>query len=252
MPIRPPNTIVIYSDGACTGNPGPGGWGSIVLTSDDFITELGGGDRSTTNNRMEMLGAIRALEYVAGMEQSVLLFTDSTYLIRGITQWVGGWQRRGWQSANGEEVANQDLWQRLVDLTRARGPQFKVTWNYVRGHTGVEGNERCDQIAVAYSQNRRPNLFSGPLRDYGFDLSQMPKTEPLPDMKFNSGKDKKAAHSYLSYVNGILRRHKSWSDCEAVVKGRAGAKFKKAMSPEDEIKIIREWGLDPSRLSGDN
>ncbi|MGE0762106.1 MAG: ribonuclease HI [Bdellovibrionales bacterium] len=247
MSFLPPNQILIYSDGACSGNPGPGGWGSIVLTPGHQVTELGGGEGSTTNNRMEMMGALRALEFVAGLDHGVLLYTDSTYLIRGITQWVGGWQRRGWQSANGAEVANQDLWQRLVEVTKRRGPKYKVDWRYVRGHTDVPGNERCDQIAVAFSQGSRPSLYNGPLPGYDLDLLTLPKPEKLPETKFN-GATKKAAYSYLSYVNGKLTRHANWSSCEAATKGRPGARFKKAASAEDEIAIVREWGLDPSRL----
>jgi ribonuclease HI len=246
------DAIIIYSDGACSGNPGPGGWGSIVLTPNDLqVRELGGGERSTTNNRMEMMAALRALEHIAARKGPVWLHTDSTYLIRGITQWVFGWQKRGWQSAEGGEVANRDLWEELVDVVRARkSATDKIDWRYVRGHTGVPGNERCDEIAVDFSQGARPSLYSGGLNGYPLDLLDVPAKQDLPEIKFNAGGAKKAAYSYLSYVNGEFRRHKTWSECEAATKGRPGARFKKAMSAADEASIAKEWGLDLNRIRG--
>lgn len=249
MLVLPPNNILIYSDGACSGNPGPGGWASIILTPDQNVTELGGGESGTTNNRMEMMGALRALEFVAKHENPIWLYTDSTYVIRGITQWVYGWQRRGWQNAEGQAVANQDIWQRLVDVVRRRSPQGKIEWRYVRGHTDVPGNERCDEIAVGFSQGRYVSLYRGPALKYDLALQDLPETEKIPEMKPKT--EKKLAYSYLSYVNGKLARHSNWSSCEAATKGRPGARFKKAMSAADEISIVRDWGLDPSRLKAD-
>lgn len=248
MSFSAEQSIIIYTDGACSGNPGPGGWASIILDREQIVTELGGYEVGTTNNRMEISSAIYALEFVVDSPDSIILFTDSTYLIRGITQWVFGWQKRGWESTNGGTIANQDLWQALIELTRARKKHGSITWEYVRGHSGVPGNERCDQIAVAYSQGGHPTLYTGPHSGYGFDLTAMPKKEPLPEIKFEGGKTKKAAHSYLSFVNGVVTRHATWADCERVVKGRPGAKFKKAMSPQEESEILRAWGLDPSKI----
>ncbi len=138
----------IYTDGSCNGNPGPGGWAAIICYQDGQIHEMGGGEPSTTNNRMEMQGAIAALEFFqkSGQVEPVNLHTDSEYLIKGITQWIHGWKKRGWKTASGKPVLNQDLWGRLDELNSKR-----IKWQYVRGHSGDRYNERCDAIAKAYA-----------------------------------------------------------------------------------------------------
>ncbi|MGI0490426.1 ribonuclease HI [Alkalinema pantanalense CENA528] len=144
----------IYTDGACAGNPGPGGWGTVIYFADGMVHELGGGDPQTTNNRMEMQAAVSALEFFAASGQTtpIVLYTDSEYLRKGVTQWLAGWKRKGWKTATGKPVLNQDLWEAL---DRLNSPQ--VEWQYVRGHSGDPGNERCDEIARAFSQGR--NLY---------------------------------------------------------------------------------------------
>jgi len=132
---------VIYTDGACSGNPGPGGWGA-VLRWGAAEKEMHGGDPATTNNRMELMAAIRALEAL-NRPASVRLHTDSRYLLDGITKWIGNWQRRGWMTADKKPVKNVDLWQRLV---AAMGPH-QVKWIWVKGHNGDPGNERADELA---------------------------------------------------------------------------------------------------------
>lgn len=231
--------IVIYSDGACSGNPGPGGWGSIVLWPDLKVEELGGPEAPTTNNRMEMMGALRGLQRAASRPEKILVFTDSVYVIRGITQWVFGWQRRGWKTAEGSDVVNQDLWQELFRTVGHIGRE-RIQWNFIRGHRGIAGNERCDEIAVAFSKGKYITLYKGPIAKYGIDIDILPEPQPLPDLKDRTVKA--VAYSYLSVVNGQLEKHKTWPECEARVKGRSGAKFKKAMSAEDEARIMAEWG----------
>lgn len=154
VPISTPIDC-IYTDGACSGNPGPGGWGTVIYFTDGQVHELGGGDRQTTNNRMEMMAAIAALEFLAtaGQPSPVTLYTDSEYVKNGITQWIHGWKRKGWKTSTGKPVLNQDLWQTIDRLNSAR-----VRWAYVRGHAGVEGNERCDAIARAFAQGKMPVL----------------------------------------------------------------------------------------------
>ena len=145
----------IYTDGACTGNPGPGGWGVVVYFSDDSIQELGGKAAQTTNNRMEMQAAIAALEFLASSEQQepITLYTDSEYLINGVTKWIKGWKKKGWKTAQGKPVLNQELWETLERLNSSL-----IKWQYVRGHAGNIGNERCDAIARAYANGKTPNL----------------------------------------------------------------------------------------------
>jgi ribonuclease HI len=133
--------VVIYTDGACSGNPGPGGWG-VVLGYGDHVRELHGGDPETTNNRMELMAAIQALEALT-RPVSVKIYTDSRYVLDGITKWLPGWQRNGWRTSSKQPVKNLDLWQRLV---AAMAPH-EVTWAWVKGHAGDPGNERADELA---------------------------------------------------------------------------------------------------------
>ena len=133
--------IEIHTDGACSGNPGPGGWGAI-LAWNGHVKELKGGEAATTNNRMEMLAAIRALESLR-RPSAVDLYTDSNYLKDGVTSWLARWKKNGWKTSARQPVKNEDLWREL-DLLCAR---HDITWRWVRGHDGNPGNERADELA---------------------------------------------------------------------------------------------------------
>lgn len=133
--------VEIFCDGACSGNPGPGGWGSI-LRYGGTQKELSGGEPQTTNNRMEMTAAIMALESLT-RPCSVALTTDSQYLVKGMTEWLPGWIRKGWRNSKREPVLNRDLWERLL----AAAAPHQVRWLWVRGHNGHPENERCDELA---------------------------------------------------------------------------------------------------------
>ena len=134
--------VVIYTDGACRGNPGPGGWGAILIAANGTETTFCGGDLATTNNRMELMAAIQALEALK-KPCKVELHTDSQYVMKGITEWVHGWKARGWKTAAKDPVKNEDLWRRLDE---ARG-RHDVDWRWVKGHAGHELNERADELA---------------------------------------------------------------------------------------------------------
>jgi ribonuclease HI len=136
-----PNPVQIFTDGACSGNPGPGGWGA-VLRFDGKEKELKGGEAVTTNNRMELMAAISALETLK-RDCSVDMFTDSNYLKDGITKWIHGWRRNGWRTAEKKPVKNAELWQRL-DAALGR---HQIRWHWVRGHAGHAENERADALA---------------------------------------------------------------------------------------------------------
>jgi ribonuclease HI len=133
--------VTIYTDGACSGNPGPGGWGAVLMSA-GREKDLWGGEAVTTNNRMELMAAIRALEALT-RPCRVELHTDSQYLRQGITQWIHAWKARGWKTADGKPVKNEDLWRRL-DEARAR---HEVRWHWVKGHAGHPLNERADALA---------------------------------------------------------------------------------------------------------
>lgn len=238
--------ILVYTDGACSGNPGPGGWGAIIVRPDGRVRELGGLAEQTTNNQMEMLGTIEALREVRDDDAPVTICTDSTYVIRGITQWIWGWQKKGWKTAEGKDVLNKELWQELAREVMHRKNHGEITWRYVRGHIGVAGNERVDEIAVEFSKGRRPRLFSGSLLQYKVAVYDLPVAESLPEPKPKV--EKAAAYSYLSVLGSMAMRHKTWPDCERRVKGKPGAKFKKAKSAEDEVEILKSWGIDPASV----
>jgi ribonuclease HI len=233
--------FIVYSDGACSGNPGPGGWGSIVLSPLNHVVELGDHDPSTTNNRMEMMAAIGALRMIEAQKNSVHFYTDSTYLIRGITQWIWGWKKNSWKTGEGQEVSNRDLWEELHSLVQARGAVGKIQWLYSRGHIGIPGNERCDRIAVAFSKRERVSLYEGDLESYNVDILRLPQNTDLPEMK--NSYEKKVAYSYLSLLGGTVYRHKDWPSCQRRVNGQSGAKFKKATSAQEEHEILKAWGL---------
>jgi ribonuclease HI len=133
--------VSMYTDGACKGNPGPGGWG-VLLIAGDHRKELYGGERSTTNNQMEMLAVIeglRALKKPVDLE----IHTDSTYVLKGMTEWIQGWIARGWKTADKKPVKNAELWQALLNESK----RHKIQWTWVKGHAGNPGNERADQLA---------------------------------------------------------------------------------------------------------
>jgi len=133
--------VEIFCDGACSGNPGPGGFGCI-LRSGNREKELSGADPHTTNNRMELLAAITALESLK-RPCEVVLTTDSQYLVKGMTEWIQGWIRKGWKNSKKEDVLNRDLWERLLALAAVH----RVHWSWIRGHNGHPENERCDELA---------------------------------------------------------------------------------------------------------
>ena len=139
----PHRTVTIYTDGACSGNPGPGGWGSVMMYR-GHRRELSGGEADTTNNRMEMMAVIKALETLK-RPCNITLYTDSTYVMKGMTQWLEGWKKRNWRTAAKKPVKNVELWQRLET---AIAPH-EVKWVWVKGHSGVPENERADELATS-------------------------------------------------------------------------------------------------------
>jgi len=137
-----PEVVRIYTDGACRGNPGPGGWGA-VLRFGDKEKLLYGGDPETTNNRMELTAVIKALECLKGNKWPVEITTDSKYVLQGITEWIAGWKRKGWKTASKKPVLNVELWQELDALVS----QFQINWHWVKGHSGHPENDLADQLA---------------------------------------------------------------------------------------------------------
>ncbi|WP_415399341.1 ribonuclease H family protein [Synechococcus sp. W4D4] len=145
-------------DGACSGNPGPGGWGCLLRFDDGSVQEFGGADANTTNNRMELTAALTLLEKLSVLPRhpDLSIRTDSKYLIDGFSKWINGWKRKGWRTASGSPVLNRDLWESL-DAARIQG----LPLTYVKGHSGDPDNDRCDVIAVAFSKGQSISLAAG-------------------------------------------------------------------------------------------
>jgi len=150
--------ITIYTDGSSRGNPGPGGWAAIIL-DEKIVKEIGGKEEHTTNNRMELMGAIKAIESIS---DETIIYTDSEYVMKGITEWVHNWQRKNWKTAAKKPVLNQDLWQKLLDVCEGKN----IKWKYVAGHAGVHLNERADTIATSFADGLTPRLYNGPKEKY--------------------------------------------------------------------------------------
>ncbi len=236
-------SLVIFTDGSSLGNPGPGGYGSVIVYQKmDEVIELGGNKIRTTNNEMELAAVIAALSQSSFNTADVEIFTDSSYVINGITKWIHGWEKNGWKTLAKEEVANKSSWQTLIALVRERQAHSKVSWNYVPGHVGVIGNERCDEIATGFASGKPSALYRGRLGQYGRDILNFTIDDTLKKAKSASrAKSGAKAHSYVSLVDGIAMRHATWAETEARVKGKK-AKFKKSISAADESAILKDWG----------
>ncbi len=245
--------IIIFTDGSSRGNPGPGGFAAIIIapqnrdlqqtTNNLQLIEIGGREEHTTNNRMEVTAAIKALETLKGLtlnlgKSRTLVYSDSSYLINGITKWIYGWQKNGWKTKTKQPVENQDLWEKLIIVTVDK----KIDWKIIAGHVGVLGNERCDEIATAFADNLKPKLYNGSLERYpiknilDIKIDESAKIKKSEDRNHSKAK----AYSYVSMINGIIKTHKTWARCEARVKGKP-ARYKKALSPEEEKIIIKSF-----------
>jgi len=250
----------IFCDGACSGNPGPGGWGVIVSgfavqRALSWTQELGGYSAGTTNNRMELQGAIEGLRLIQDEEGETTVYTDSVYVIRGITQWIFGWKSKGWKTAQGTPVLNEELWKTLDALVNERRNRkgVQVRFRYVPGHKGVPANERVDQIAVSFSKHEPVVLFRGESSSYSVDLesSIQASFEKLPERQSSASATSKTtkAQGYLSLIGSAPEHHHSWSNCEARVKGRPGARYRKYTTLAEAKEILSSWGVSAELIN---
>lgn len=241
----------IFTDGASRGNPGPGGWGAVVAfaarpgkaeeAGSFSVEELGGREERTTNNRMELRAAIEALarfQSRPGGERPIAVYSDSAYLVNGITRWVSGWRKNGWQTSQRAPVENRDLWEQLVRFSDGA----RIRWTVLAGHAGIAGNERCDEIATAFADGEAPALYRGPLDAYPLRAVFAAPGAAEAGAVRKSGRSRAPARSYVSFVDGAVKIHATWAECEARVKGKSGARYKKARSLEEERRIAREFG----------
>ncbi|TSC67437.1 MAG: ribonuclease HI [Parcubacteria group bacterium Gr01-1014_72] len=242
------DSIIIFTDGSSRGNPGPGGWAAVVVGKFKVgsleVIELGGREEHTTNNRMELTAAIKGISVASEMFQvssfMFQVFTDSSYLVNGITKWVHGWQERGWKTAAKKEVENRDLWERLLAMADGE----KIKWKLIAGHAGVTGNVRCDDIATAFADGKKPTLYRGSLSAYPIKNILNVSVNSLLEERKKSARTRSAAkaYSYVSALGGTVEIHKTWEECERRVKGKSGARYKKTVNAEEEARLISKWG----------
>lgn len=231
-------TLTIFTDGAAKGNPGRGGYG-VVITDGKTVEELGGHKALTTNNEMELMAVVEALQQVVSRGLPVAIYTDSKYVVEGATAWIFGWSRNGWQTKAGTPVANMALWQALQPLLKA----VTVTWHKVPGHVGIIGNERADTIASTFAEKGTFPLYCGTAAAYGHDLRNTTYDASKKEERSQSRqRQNQKAYSYVSSIGGVVLVHKTWAECEARVRGAKGARFKKALDANDEQVLITSFG----------
>lgn len=231
--------LIAYTDGAARNNPGSGGWGAVLAVTrkdsqaqPERAVELGDHLAETTNNRAELTAVIKTLEWANehGL-QEVVVYTDSSYLIQGITNWRHNWQKNGWKTKNDEPVKNKTFWQKLI----AAQKDLTVMYEHVEGHAGIPANERADDIATAFADQKNPDLFSGSVDEY--DISLTPESQKLSD-----------APIYLSNVNGEIQQHNSWADCKQRVDG-VQAQYRKVQTVPERDDLLEEWGKSPEDIT---
>jgi ribonuclease HI len=229
---------IAYTDGACLGNPGPGGWGVRLLYPDDTIRELCGMAAATTNNRMELQAAIEALQILHSAPQAAI-FTDSRYVIDGLTKWLPAWRRRGWITTTNTPVKNRDLW---IALERLHHPG--VRWQHVRGHSGDPNNERVDTIARACAAGTCPPLFCGQAGTSADPVIAAPVTALLASAT-RACQGTHGPARYISIVHGNVAIDPDWATCAARVRGVSGAQYRKIRTPEELADFCAAHGIEP-------
>lgn len=198
---------------------------------------------------MELTAVIAALAYAMNNIAPTTIFTDSKYVVQGITRWVHGWEQNGWQTQNKTPVSHQALWQQLLDLVREREKEAPITWKAIPSHVGIIGNERVDTIATSFAKGDPEDLYRGTLSGYEHTIFPLPDDAFIAEKKAekrsqgsSSSSSSQKAYSYLSLVDNVLMRHETWNECKARVDGKK-AKFRKALSQEHELEICQEWGI---------
>jgi len=238
-------TLTIYTDGASRGNPGPGGWGAIILV-DGYAMEIAGGVKKATNNQMELQAVLEVLSDSGAKAHKgpVVVYSDSTYVVKGLSSWVYGWEKKGWITTAKTPVENKDIWVKLLVLLREYGK--RLTIEKVKGHAGDLYNERCDELAVAAALGKKETHFQGSQKDYDAFLKEIGTTKKVESGKVkvkSKARSSGPAYSYVSTVGGKVYTDKTWAACEARVKGTKGAKYQKVFSKAEETGLVQDYTL---------
>ena len=234
--------LIIYTDGASRGNPGPGGWGAVIIAG-TTVMEIAGAARTATNNQMELAGVEAVLSDSGALswKGDVIVHSDSAYVINGATKWVYGWEKNGWITSTKTPVENKGQWQNLMSFARQYGTRLK--FQKVQGHAGELYNERCDELAVGAALGKKIVHYNGPLKNYEAFLAEQGTTIKTTAPKKKSSKSSAPAYSYVSLVSGKVYADKTWAACEKRVKGTKGAKYKKVFSKAEETGLIQDYTL---------
>lgn len=229
--------IKIFTDGAAKGNPGPGGYGAVLLLG-DTVLEIGAGKKLTTNNEMELRAVVEALKHVPENSKEVEIYTDSKYVVEGATGWIFGWMKNGWKTKTNDDVSHKETWQELIALLK----KVKVDWHKIPGHSGLIGNERADIIASNYGDGKPVTLYNGKRAGYEYQIENVEYDKEKAAARSEARKrQSQKAYSYISKVDGVIQVHKTWGECEARVKGKKGVRFKKSISAAEEKEIIADF-----------
>ncbi len=232
------NKVIVFTDGSSRGNPGRGGWGAVIASPKN-VYELTGRADTTTNNRMELQAVIESLEFLQKNNQAqteIVINSDSQYFKNGFEKWMYGWQSRGWLTSTKQPVLNQDQWEKLLNLK----PLFpKLSINHVRGHVGIPGNERADELATLSADDLAPLCYQGSRQNYTVDLSVV-SSAGTNSTKSKSKKTGKAM-CYLSMVDGVIKEHETWAECQARTDGQSKARYRRADSVAERDEIVRSW-----------
>lgn len=229
--------ITIFTDGAAKGNPGPGGYGAVVSLGDTVI-EIGKSKLLTTNNEMELRAVVEALKQVPAGAKEVAVYTDSKYVVEGATGWTFGWVKNGWKTKTGSDVLHKELWQELIELLK----KVTVEWHKVPGHVGIIGNERADTIASDLGEGKSVDLYNGERAGYEYEIENV-EYDKQKEIERRAARQRQStkAYSYISKVDGVVKTHQTWKECEDRVKGQSGVRFKKAISAAEEKEIIADF-----------
>lgn len=235
---------LFYCDGACSGNPGPGGWAAVAFDPNtQIVWQAYAHQPSTTNNRMELTATLRCLQWIESQKiSSAVIHSDSKYVLEGIQKWRHGWKKNNWTKSNQEEVLNKDLWIALDKQLEALNP-VSLEWVYVPGHSGIEGNEYVDQLAVEASLTPGLNQENTSPADTFTNLEIFSTSQPVGNSSQKSKKKNSSkALGYLALIDGKVHDFKTWPECEAQVKGKPYVKYKKYASEKDKADILTGWG----------
>jgi ribonuclease HI len=232
-------SIEIYTDGASRGNPGPGGWGAVILAQ-GYAMEIAGSVQKATNNQMELQAVLEVLSDSGAKSSTepINVYSDSAYVVNGLNNWVYGWEKKGWKTTQKTPVENKEIWIKLLDLINFYGKRLNV--KKVSGHAGDLYNERCDELAVNSALGKKQDFFKGTIPDYEKYLETIGTTAKKKNTKTKKTSSSAKAYSYVSLVDGKVYVDSNWKDCEKRVKGKP-AKFKKVFSKEEEIELVQMY-----------